>query len=118
MKTTISTILITLLIAANVYAQDSPQWHLPEGVKARLGKGGIEEIAYSLDRTKLAAATAIGVWIYDVQTSKELQLLATEQVLVERIAFSPDSTKLLSTGGMRHSVCGMWKAEDCSAPFQ
>ena len=98
MKTVISIILITLLIATVIYAQDSPQWHLPEGTKARLGKGAINEIAYSPDSTKLAAATAIGVWLYDVQTGKELQLLATEPVAVQNIAFSPDSTKLVSSG--------------------
>ena len=109
MKTAISTILITLLIATVIHAQDSPQWHLPEGVKARYGKGRIEEIAYSPDGTKLAAATYIGVWIYEVQTGKELQLLATEPVLVESIAFSPDSTKLVSTG--MDAPISLWDVE-------
>ena len=91
-------ILITLIAAAHIYAQDSPQWHLPDGVKARLGKGAITEIEYSPDGTILAAAAFIGVWLYDVQTGKELQLLATEPVAVESIAFSPDGTKLVSSG--------------------
>ena len=91
-------ILITLIAATHIYAQDSPQWHLPDGAKARLGKGGINEIEYSPDGTILAAATFIGVWLYDVQTGKELQLLAAEPVAVESIAFSPDGTKLASSG--------------------
>ncbi len=91
-------ILITLIAATHVIAQDTPQWHLPESTKARIGKGAIKEIEYSPDGTMLAAATAIGVWIYDVQTGKELQFLATEPVDVESIAFSPDSTKLASAG--------------------
>ena len=98
MRHILPTILITLIAAAHIYAQDSPQWHLPDGAKARLGKGAIQEIAYSPDSTILAAATFIGVWLYDVQTGKELQLLATEPVAVESIAFSPDGTKLVSSG--------------------
>ena len=98
MRHILSTILITLIAATHIYAQDSPQWHLPDGAKARLGKGAITEIEYSPDGTILAAATFIGVWLYDVQTGKELQLLATEPVAVESIAFSPDGTKLVSSG--------------------
>ena len=98
MKTTISTILITLMIAANIYAQVSPQWHLPDGAKVRIGRGRVNVVRYSPDGTMIAAATTIGVWIYDVQTGKELQLLATEPVYVLSIAFSPDSTKLVSSG--------------------
>ena len=45
MKTTgFSILLIWFAIfayAANTFAQDSPQWHLPEGATARLGKGWI-----------------------------------------------------------------------------
>ena len=109
MKTAISTILITLMIATVIYAQDSPQWHLPEGAKARLGKGRINQIAYSPDETILAAATSIGVWLYDVQTGKELQLLATEPVAVQSIAFSPDGTKLVSTG--MDAPLSLWDVE-------
>ena len=95
MRHIFTSFLIILLTAANIYAQDSPQWHLPEGAKARLGKGAIEQIAYSPDRTMLAAATYIGVWLYDVQTGNELQLLATEPAAVQSIAFSP----------RRHEAC-------------
>ena len=109
MRHILSIILITLIAAAHIYAQNSPQWHLPDGVKARLGKGTIQEIAYSPDGTMLAAATAIGVWIYDVQTGKELQLLATEPVNVKSIAFSPDGTKLVSSG--IGALLSLWDVE-------
>ena len=60
---------------SNNMAQDISQWGLPDGAKARLGKGNIfGEIAYSPDGTKLAVASSIGIWIYDAQTGKELDL--------------------------------------------
>ena len=80
MKTTgFSILLIWFAIfayAANTFAQDSPQWHLPEGATARLGKGRISgEIAYSPDGTRLAVAGSIGIWLYDAQTGEALDLL-------------------------------------------
>ncbi len=109
MKSIRLSILIALIVISIAHAQDSPQWHLPEGAKARLGKGAIEQIEYSPDGTMLAAATYIGVWLYDVGTGNELQLLATEQAAVESIAFSPDGTKLVGTArGAPHSL---WDVE-------
>ena len=79
MKTTgFSILLIWFAIfayTANTFAQDSPQWHLPEGATARLGKGWIREIAYSPDGTRLAVAGSIGIWLYDAQTDEALDLL-------------------------------------------
>ncbi len=48
------------------------QWGLPLGVKVRLGKGTLSDIQYSPDGSRLAVATRIGIWIYDVYTSTEL----------------------------------------------
>ena len=42
---------------------DSTEWKLPEGAKARLGKGEIDEIAYSPDGTQLAVRSSIGIWL-------------------------------------------------------
>ena len=57
--------LVFLFFSYTSFAQDSPQWHLPEGATARLGKGWLYEIQYSPDGTRLAAAGTLGVWIYD-----------------------------------------------------
>ena len=46
---------------------DYTKWHLPEGAKLRLGKGYINEIAYSPDSSRLAVASSIGIWIYDAE---------------------------------------------------
>ena len=48
------------------------QWGLSPGAKVRLGKGTLSDIQYSPDGSRLAAATSIGIWIYDVYTSTEL----------------------------------------------
>ena len=109
MKTIRLTIIIALILITTAHAQDPPQWHLPEGAKVRLGKGAIEQIAYSPDRTILAAATFIGVWLYDVETGNELQLLVTEPAAVQNIAFSPDGTKLVGSG--RDAPLSLWDVE-------
>jgi hypothetical protein len=50
------------LCISNVFAQAYMQEHLPEGAKARIGKGYVYELAYSPDSTKLAVASTIGIW--------------------------------------------------------
>ncbi|MYG07753.1 hypothetical protein F4167_14285, partial [Candidatus Poribacteria bacterium] len=80
----------------NTFAQDSPQWHLPEGAKARLGKGTIGEIAYSPDSTRLAVASSIGIWIYDAQTGEELDLFVGHTDWISSVAYSPDGNTLAS----------------------
>jgi len=39
------------------FKQDSSQWYLPEGAIARLGKGRVNEIAYSPNGKHLAVAS-------------------------------------------------------------
>ena len=61
-------IILSLLpvFALNTFAQDSPQWHLPEGAKARLGKGGVNDIQYSPDGKRLAVASAVSLSIWRI----------------------------------------------------
>ena len=98
----LSLLLVSVLFLQNSCVQeksevpDSPQWHLPEGVKVRLGKGLINEIAYSPDGNRLAVASSIGIWIYDAHTGEELALLTGHTRNVRSIAFSPDGGTLAS----------------------
>jgi WD40 repeat protein len=71
---------------------------LPEGAVARLGKGIVNEIAFSPDGKILAIASSIGVWLYDVKTFVEIGLLETEE-FVRSVAFSPDGSSLASGSG-------------------
>ena len=93
---------------------DYTQWQLPEGAKARLGKGNITEsvfpatghkfstrnVAFSPDGNRLAIGSVAGIWIYDVRPGKEkeLDLLAGHTESVTSVAFSPDGTTLASGG--------------------
>ncbi len=96
----ILTVLILILFSTfflpTVFAQDSHQWRLPEGAIEWFGKGRIYDIQYSPDGTRLAVATAIGIWIYDATTYQPLHFLKKHEDLVERIVFSPDGSLLAS----------------------
>lgn len=53
MKTTVTLLILLTLFPLNTFAQDYTRWGLPDGAKARLGKGWINEIQYSPDGTHL-----------------------------------------------------------------
>ena len=78
------------------FAYDTPQWHLPEGVKARIGKGAATDIALSPDGTQLAVVTDIGVWLYNARTGTEVALLTGHTRSVNSVAYSPDGKTLAS----------------------
>ena len=65
----IANLILILLLLSPTFAQEYTQWNLPEGARARLGKGHIGEIAYSPDGNRLAVASSIGIWIYDAHSS-------------------------------------------------
>ena len=80
MKIISSSTLLTLLILSTLYlpissAQDYTQWGLPEGAKARIGKGSVSDIQYAPDGTILAVAGSVGIWLYDAETLQELTSL-------------------------------------------
>ena len=95
-----------LTFAVNASAEALSQSNLPEGTKARLGKGRIFDVAYSPDGKRLAVASSIGVWLYDAETGEELDLLTGHayyawvegyvQPYVRNVSFSPDGQTLLS----------------------
>ena len=86
--------------------QESPQWGLPKGAKARLGKGSINKIQYSPDGARLAVAGSIGIWLYDTVTHQEVALLTGHTGEVLSVAFSPDGP-LRVEATTKPSVCGM-----------
>ena len=90
-------LLISTLFLPYGFAQDYTRWELPEGAKMRLGKGNTENIVgstiyqFSPDSRQLAVFTSIGIWIYDVQTGKEVRLLPEHKVRrTGNTALSPD----------------------------
>ena len=78
-------------------AQNSSQWHLPDGAIARL-PGSANAIAFSPDGSQLAVAEWQDIWIYDAHTRTELVRLTGHNYKVESIAYSTKS-KTLASGG-------------------
>ena len=100
MKNILNSVLISFLViftfTPTILAQDSSQWHLPDRAKTRYGKGTVREIKYSPDGTMMAVASAIGIWIYDVQTTEALHLLSGHTRAVKSIDFNADGTQIVS----------------------
>ncbi len=80
--------------------EDYAKWELPKEAKARLGKGGINVLQFSPDGTQIAVGSNIGVWLYDVETGKEISLFAG---MCQALAFSPDG-RYLANGGGRYTT--------------
>ena len=112
MRPLISFLIVSFLMSTfNLtpgFAQDSSQWHLPDGVIDRLGKGTVEAIAYSPDGTRLAVGGGIGIWIYDMATHQEVALLTGHTDVVLSVAYSPDGTTL--TSGSYDGTVRLWDA--------
>ncbi len=96
-------LILTLLIISSLsilpcFGQYEPytQLSLPEGAKARLGKGRLNEIAYSPDGALLAVVSSVGIWLYNTETLQELALLTGHTGDVASVSFSPNGSTLAS----------------------
>ena len=88
------TLLTAILFLPNVFAQGSTQFELPQGATARFGKGWVKDILFSPDGRELAVATTIGIWIYDVSTGNEKDLLRGPMGGANAISYSSDGRTL------------------------
>ena len=89
---------------------DLHTWNLPEGALARIGKGrlgyGDRVVDFSPDGQLFAVGTGLGIWIYEVSTSRELALFRTGNITA--IAFSPDGSLLASGGPQSNPAITIW----------
>ena len=93
-------LLVCVLCVQTSRAQDDNPFNLPEGARARLGKGAINgwwsPVAYSSDGMRLAVASDLGIWLYDAHTGTELALLTDHITRISSVAFAPDGETLAS----------------------
>ncbi|MCG9126873.1 PD40 domain-containing protein [Candidatus Poribacteria bacterium] len=90
--------LLSIPFLPQVFSQNYSQWGLPDGAKRRIGKGFItENMVFSPDSIRIAVASYIGIWIYNVQTGEELNLLTNNTGFVNSIAYSPDNKTLVGS---------------------
>ncbi len=97
---------------------DVSTWALPEGAIGRLGRGRINDLAFSPDGESLAIATTIGVWIYELATLEPIALWETERGLISTVAFSPDGQWIATSNW--DGVFKVWDADmqRCTAKIQ
>lgn len=81
---------------------DPSTWILPEGAMTRIGRGGIQDTAFSPDGKLLTIATYLGLWWYDVE-KWELITLWENGNTVSSVAFS---------------ACGEWIATSYGSPIK
>ncbi len=105
----ISTFYLLTFLSTTAFSQNHIHLGLPAGAKARLGKGRIHQVKYFPDGKRLAVATSIGIWIYDVQTGEVLDLLTGHTAPVTSIAFSPDGETFAS--GSKDNTIRLWDSK-------
>ena len=90
--------IVPKIVNTDTFTLETPQTNLPKGLKSRIGKGMIHDVAYLPDGTQFAVASATGIWFYDANTYEEKALIATDKPAVKMMAFSADGKKLATIG--------------------
>ncbi|MCG9126840.1 WD40 repeat domain-containing protein [Candidatus Poribacteria bacterium] len=90
--------LIFLLFIAQtcIHAQDYSQLNLPEGAKIRYGKGEISDIKFTPDGSMYAVGSSIGIFLYDVQSNKQVRFLQSNQDAIFTFSFANDGKAIIA----------------------
>ena len=70
-----------LVMPASIGADgnDVTTWALPEGAIARLGRGSVDNVAFSPDGQYFAVGSLVGLWLYELPTLTPIALWDTER---------------------------------------
>ena len=93
----ISTFYLFVSFSTTTFSQEHFQLNLPAGAKSRIGKGEIHQLKYFPNSKRIAVATSIGIWIYDIPSGDAVDLLTGHTSPVKSMVFSPDG-ETLATG--------------------
>lgn len=102
----LAVLIVSCTFLSNVFAQDYTQWKLPEGAKARFGKGWINDIEFSPNGGLISVATTIGIWTYDVHSGKEVNLFTGNMGGANAISYTSDGGTLAAAHWNR--TVGLW----------
>ena len=80
----------------SIDGEDVTTWALPEGAIARLGRGSVDNVAFSPDGQYFAVSTWIGLWLYELPTLSPIALWDTERGKTGGVSFSPDGSQIVT----------------------
>ena len=122
MKLTRFSILAIFLVSTvslpNAFAQDYTQWHLPEGMKARLGKGTITgNVQYSPDGALLAVGSFPSVFGFTRQIPTKKLTYSQDMQLGSPVLLSLQTGRRLPAAvkALRFTY-GIWELLDAERP--
>ncbi len=102
-------IIVTTKKPPDDFIPKSPQRDLPKGVKARIGKGRILDVAYVPESTQFAVGSSTGIWFYDADTLEEVGAIQGNTGKKFSMSFSPDGKTFATVNGGK--TIRLWDTE-------
>ena len=99
---------VSTLFLPNASAANYAYWGLPDGVKARLGKGYVGSLQFSADGNRLMVENTVGIWVYDAHSGAELDLITGN--FSDSLALSRDGSTAAGWGP-DDKLC-LWRVAD------